>query len=413
MANVLLTSQVLTRMALMNLGGYLAVCRNMTKQYSKEFAKPGAKAGDTISVRKPQRYVTTKGLNYQPQAITNIKTTITVNEVTGVHFEWDGVERELDLDDIQRNYGKPAGIAIAHAINAEMAQLVAQNTFNAVGTPGTTPSTLATFLGAGDLIVAMGLPPQEDLACIVNRKISSAFVSAQSTLFNPAGDISADYKKGEVSGNPLGYNWVRDQTIYVQTSGVFGGTPLIKGANQTTDSGNNDTMTLLTDAWTASTGAVAQGDRFTIAGVYSVHPQTRQSTGYLQQFVVLAPATADGSTNMSILVAPGITPSGQYQNVTAAAADDAAITMFGAASTASPQALLLHENAHAFVSLPLDVPKSGEGVEKSELETDDETGIVLSFVRFFDGTKFVHGNRFDCLTGYGPLYREMGCVIAA
>lgn len=415
--NVIFTPQVFTRTVLMNLGGYLAVCRNMSKEYSKEFAKAGAKVGDTISVFKPQRFQATTGLLYQPQPLTNIKTTVTVGDVTNVHFEWDSIEKTLSLDDIQEKYAKPAAIALAHQINANAAQFVAQNTFNAVGTPGTTPTVIDTYLAAGDKIVQLGLPPNEELTCIVNRKFSSQFVIGNKTLFNPAGMISGMIQKGGIADDgykadpTLGYRWERDQTIYTQTIGAQGGTPLIKGSNQTTANGNNDTMTLVTKGWSNSTNVLGVGDRFTVAGIFSVHPQTRQSTGDLQQFVVLASATSDGSGNCSVLVAPGITPSGQYQNVTASPADGTAITVLGAASTASPQALLLHKNAYAFVSVPLDDPKSGKGVEEAYQEMDPETGITLSFVRFFDGVNRVHGNRFDILTGFATLYREMACVI--
>jgi hypothetical protein len=410
--NVLLTPQVFTRMVLMNLGGYLAVCKNMSREYSKEFAKKNAKVGDTVSVRKPQRFQATRGLLYQPQALSNIKTTITVNDVTGVHFEWDSVEKTLSIDEIQKTYAKPAAIALAHDVNARAAQYVAQNTFNAVGTPGTTPTLIDTYLSAGDKIVQLGLPPEEDLTCIINRKMSSQFVVGQKSLFNPAGSLGKNFDRGEVTGSPLGYRWERDQTIYTQTVGALGGTPLINGSNQTTQNGNNDTMTLNLKGFSNSTTVMGPGDRFTIAGIYSVHPQTRQSTGDLQQFVVLATATTNGSGNVGALVAPGITPTGQYQNVTASPADGTAISVFGAANTASPQALLLHEDAYAFVSIPLEDPESGKGVEKAYQETDDETGLVLSFVRFFDGVNRIHGNRFDMLDGFGVLYREMACVIA-
>jgi hypothetical protein len=411
--NVLFTPQVFARTVLMNLGGYLAVCRNMSKEYSKEFGKAGAKVGDAISVRKPQRYQATTGLLYQPQALSNVKTTVTVGDVTNVHFEWDSIEKTLSLDDIQENYAKPAAIAMAHKINADGAQFAAQNTFNAVGTPGSTPTTIDTYLSAGDKIVELGLPPEEELVCIVNRKMSSQFVIGQKTYFNPAGSISSMVKKGQVD-DTLGYIWERDQTIYTQTTGPLGGTPLVNGANQQADGGNNATMSLVTKGWTGSAASrLVVGDRFTLASVYSVHPQTRQSTGDLQQFVVTAAFSSDGSGNGSVSIFPAITPSGQYQNVTASPADSAAITVFGAASTASPQGLLLHKNAFAFVSVPLSDPKSGKGVEEAYQEMDPETGITLSFIRFFDGVNRVHGNRFDCLTGFAKLYPEMACVIAA
>ena len=50
-------------------------------------------------------------------------------------------------------------------------------------------------------------------------------------------------------------------------------------------------QTLNTDGWTNSTtGILKAGDTFTIAGVYSIHPGTKVSTGRLQTFSVLADA---------------------------------------------------------------------------------------------------------------------------
>jgi hypothetical protein len=408
--NIILTPNVYVKGVLMNLGGYLAVCRNMSKDYNKEFAK--AKVGDTVSVRKPQRFTATTGLLYQPQPLTNIKTNITVGDVTGVHFEWDGVEKTLSIDDAQEKYFKPAAIAIAHQINANAAQFVAQNTYNAVGVPGTTPSTVATYLAAGDKIVELGLPPEEDLACIINRKFSSSYVVGQSTLFNPAGQISQMVKKGAIVDDTLGYTFNRDQTIYSQTVGPLGGTPLVSGANQASDGGNNANGTIVTKGWTGTAASrMVVGDRFTLALVYSVHPQTKQSTGDLQQFVVVAPFSCDGSGNGTVSMFPSITPNGQYQNVTVSPADSAAITVFGAANTVSPQGLLMHRDAFAFVSVPLENPPAGSGAISS-MQTDPDTGITLSLVQFFDGVHRVSGTRFDCLTGFGRLYPEMACVIA-
>ena len=71
----------------------------------------------------------------------------------------------------------------------------------------------------------------------------------------------------------------------------------------------------------------------------------------------------------------------------------------------------MHKNAFAFASLPLATPK--EGVVYSAQHTDPRTGISLALVQFFDGVNRVHGTRFDVLTGFGVLYREMSCVIAS
>src|SRR5213594_325924 len=97
MPNVILTPNIFTKMTAMELGGYLNVCRNMSTEYVKEFGVKNAKIGDTINVRKAQRFLVTDGLGYQPQGLYQPSTPVKVDQVLGVHFDWDSVERTLSL----------------------------------------------------------------------------------------------------------------------------------------------------------------------------------------------------------------------------------------------------------------------------------------------------------------------------
>jgi coat protein Gp5 len=411
MPNVIFTPTLFTKLTLMELGQMLKVCRNMSTEYSKEFGNKKQKAGSRFNVRKPQRFVGTDGLAYNPEALSNKSTEVVVDQVSGVHFEWDAVEKTLDLDHIREKYAKPAARSIAAKVNKKAAEYIAKRTANSVGTPGADPTTMLAYLNAGDKLVEMGLPEgsEEDLACIINRRMSSTYVDASRTLFNESSLIGKQHRTGKVV-NTLGYKWEIDQKLYVHTIGAFAGTPLVNGANQTGEEGNNGEMSLITDGWTATTSVLNEGDRFSIAGVNSVDPETRQDTGSLQQFVVRAQVTADGSGNKTITIYPQITPSGQYQNVTAAPANDAAITMIGTASEVTTQGLLLHKNAFTFVSVPLDVDAAGAVVSQ---ETDDETGLSLTFTRQLNSDNLSTRNRFDCLYGFAPLYRELACAIQA
>jgi len=94
---------------------------------------------------------------------------------------------------------------------------------------------------------------------------------------------------------------------------------------------------------------------FTIAGVYSVNPVSKQSTGQLQQFTVMADANSGASTGPATLtVSPPIISSGVHQTVSAAPADDAAITVVNSHAAN----LAFHKNAFALVMCPLELPDS-------------------------------------------------------
>lgn len=398
----------------MNLGGYLNVAKNMSKDYSSEFGMKTQKIGDTLYVRRPQRFQVTDGLGYQPQPISNTQTAIKVDQVKGVHFEWDSVERTLSLNELNELYAKPAALAMASVINNLAATYIGQNTANLVGTPGTTPTSMLTYLSAADKLIALGLPEQEQLSAIISRKMSSTYVNAVSAVFNPASVIGGQYNKGVVNTSSLGFNWFTDQTLWRQTYGVYAGTPLTNGVNQTAAGGDNATMTLITDGWNSGAATLNKGDVFTIAGVFAIHPQTKVSTGDLKQFVVTA-TISDTTGAMSPVIFPAITPVSvdpQYANVSAAAADNSAIVVAGTTGVVSEQAIVMHKNAFAFLSVPLANPKEG-AVEMVAEVTDPDTGVSLSFIRDFDTRTRTHINRFDCLFGFGNLYPEMACRVAS
>jgi hypothetical protein len=131
-------------------------------------------------------------------------------------------------------------------------------------------------------------------------------------------------------------------------------------------------------------------------------------------FVVLADSSSLSDGTSATLIAPAITPSGQYQNVffTSAAVDGALLTVDSGAGagTVTPQALLMHKNAFAFVSVPLNNPEPGMGALVTEV-TDPETKISISMVRAFDGVYRKEINRFDVLYDFAKLYGEMACAI--
>jgi hypothetical protein len=85
----------------------------------------------------------------------------------------------------------------------------------------------------------------------------------------------------------LGYDEMNmSQSIVNHTTGSRAGTILV---NETVSAQGQATITL--DGFSSGT-TVTVGDVFTMAGVYAVNPQTRLSTGSLQQFVVTAAQTA-------------------------------------------------------------------------------------------------------------------------
>lgn len=439
MDNLILTPKTYAKLTLMNLGTRdLHVCRNMSHEVTKEFAQKNNKVGASVMVRKPQRFSVKKGLVYVPQPIADTATPVTVSQVAQVGYDWDSIEQTLgirtgaimnekQLAALDNLYAGPASIALASTINAEAATYVADNTFNSVGTPGVAPTTQATYLAAGDLLVAQGLPNEEqkNLVLVTNRRMSSAFVNGTVGYFNPQTAISEQLERGEIVKRLMGYKIVQDQTINRHTVGTYSGTPLVNngaGVVYTSTGGNNGTSSIPTDGWGSGVSALNLGEKFmigsatsaTVGGVNSVHPQTKVDTGYQQQFTVLARIT-DTTGAMTILCSPAITPTSidpQYANVTGGAVDNAIITVVGTTGATGDQGLLMHPDSFAFVSVPLDGPGSGLGVNVENV-TDPDTGISIQMMQAFEARTHTHIHGLWVLYDFSPLYRELSCVVQA
>ena len=409
--NVITTPKTILRMALMDLGGELKIVTNMTKTLDKEFARTEYKIGDTAMVRKPYRFVGGYGLDWDPEPLVDQVTPISITSMPHIHYQWDSREKTLDVREVQRLYSRPVASRLGTLINMEGATFAANNSLSSVGTPGTAPSDEVSYLTAKDILMEMGLSENEDLVTIIDRRMSSKLISGTKGLFLPA-LIGQEWKEGEVAENQFGSRFLIDQTINTRTNGTFSGSIVVNGAQQA-EGGNNATMTLTISGLT---GTLQQGDRFTIGsstsatvgGVNATHPQTHASQGRQQKFTVQQTSAANPT---SIVVSPAITPSGQYQNVDSAAVDQAIITMEGTTGlTNIRQGLVFHREAFAFLTVPIHEPEPGMGAKVFQ-ETDDDTGLVMSCVKYFDGNPGVEKIKWQALTGMGALYKEMSVVV--
>ena len=150
-----------------------------------------------------------------------------------------------------------------------------------------------------------------------------------------------------------------------------------------------------------------QGDIITVAGCFRVHPETKVSTGVLQQFVVTADYAGGAGT---VSFAPAIYTSGGRQNVVAAGlANGAAIVKVGAAAseTLTPS-MVYHRDAFTFATADLVLPK---GVDFAAREVMD--GISLRTVRQYAISSDTYPCRIDVLYGYKAIRPDLACRIHA
>jgi hypothetical protein len=201
------------------------------------------------------------------------------------------------------------------------------------------------------------------------------------------------------------------QNVKTHTVGPLGGTPLVNGAAQNVTyatAKQTNTQTLITDGWTAAAAArVKAGDIFTIAGVFAVNPIGKDTLPFLRQFTVMADGSSDGSGNLTMTISPPIITSGAYQTVSAAPADNAALTFLGTASTGYRQPMIFHKDAFHLAIVPLELP--GGAARASRVNED---GISVRVVEDYAIATDVNTWRFDVLYGVNALRADLATRIS-
>ena len=401
MANSFLTDDIITLEALSIFENELVAAKALTtRKYEAIFGTHGgSNRSDTIRVRKPNQYTVRSGRTFSAQDITDEYVTFAVDTQIGVDTQVYSDEFKQDLSSFSEQVIRPQMVRLANEIDATILEKAVE-TMNSVGTPGTVPNALSTYLAAG-VKLDQSACPRDGRNAVIGPQMQADIVDALKGLFHSGGRLSSQYESGEMA-KAVGMNFHMDQNLHLHTVGPLGGTPLVNGASQTGAS-------LITDGWTAAAAArLKKNDVFTIAGVYKVNPVTKESTGVLQQFRVTADVSSDGSGNLTAAIEPSIVTSGALQTVSGSPADNAAITVVGAASTLTAQGILGNKSAIALAFCPLPKP---EGVDMASTKTDAKVGGSMRFVRWYDGDTDAFKCRFDVKFGVKVLRPEWLCRI--
>ena len=402
MANSILTIDMITRKALEILENNLVITRNCNRQYDDSFAVEGAKIGSTLRIRLPDRALVTDGAALQVQDDNEQFTTLTVSSQKHIGVNFTSAELTMQLDDFAERVLKPRISQLASSVDADVANAY-KSIYSSVGTPGTTPSTSLVLLQAQQKLNEYAAP-MNDRYATVNPAANANLVEGMKGFFNPVDTISRQFKNGLMGTGVLGYDEINmSQSIVQHTTGSRSAadTILVNGAVST-----QGQSTISLDGGTGS-ATFNVGDVFTIANVYSVNPQTRQSTGSLQQFVVTAAATASSGAWTDIAISPPIyTSSNALATVDSFPANNAAVTVLGAASTTYPQNLVYQKNAITLGTADLLLP---QGVDMASRQVHN--GISLRIVRQYDINNDRMPCRIDVLYGYSVIRAPMAARI--
>lgn len=366
--------------------------------------KNGYQSGDTIQISKPARFVpgSSEDITSTLQDIKEEKVSLALDtyKVIGMNLTTAELASTMSMKNWMNRVLDPAVSSIAHYVESAFITKAVQATFNSVGTPGSTVFDTDLMLGAGAKISEMGCSDLDNRFALLNSQAMRSASNAKKGLFQSSSDIAELYKKGYV-GTADGFDYLTSNLMPTHTNGA----DVACAVEASVLAPATGATTLGLDGVT-SLATIEKGSVFTIAGVYAVHPITKEAYPYLQQFVVTADVTETASNQVTVSISPTIygPTSGSLQNVSALPADESTVTFLGSASTGYAQNLMFHKSAFRRVSVPLVLP---EGTHMAAQETvDGHTIRVLADFDILTGKMIM---RLDYLGGLAAVRPEWAC----
>ena len=402
MANSLLTIDMITNECLRLAHEKAAFIGTINRQFDDSFGSSDGKIGDTLRIRLPSQYTRRQGSRVMDvQDAEEQRTQLVVATQDGVDMRFNSRELKLDLQNFSKVHLEPAMATVVSGIESDVLASMTQATWNVQGTAGSPPTTLVAPGNARARLNQNLAPKDGNRAIQMDSVTMGGLVNGVAAYFNPQTDLSKQYREGFVARTAMADYYENERTWVMSNASSVSGMTM----NNVTLA-NGTASIAIAGGTLPTTGAV-----FTLAGVYSCHPETKAAYSNLQQFVVLS-----GSTASSFNIAPTIYLSGARKNVststganiTPADVANAALTFVGSASTSYQQNLMYHKDAFTFATAEL--PMMSDAIS-CVVKTYD--GISLRVWRASDIRNDEVLTRLDILYGSAAIRPQWACRITS
>lgn len=391
MPNTILTPDMITKEALKVLHEKLVFINKINTQYDSSFGKKGAQIGESLRIKKPAKFKTRIGKTYAAQEVIESSINLALTHQMGIDADFTDEDLSLNIDDFSKQFIEPAMAQLATSVEATVLEailLAGNSIYNASGL--TYKDTLKARKSLN-----YSLAPAADRMFILDPATTIEIVDELKGLFQDSTQISKQYREG-LLGVTSGFNFYESNImpLYTNPADIVGTVTVAEGASTATFAGLGASVT------------IPKGFRFTVAGLYKVHAETKRAYNELYEFVTLADMDTNGSGAGSVAIRPVYaSTSDARQNASGTLPTAAAITVAGAANEVKRSAIAFTKDAFTFATAPLNIPK---GTDMASQMVYD--GISLRFVRDFDISDGDIKARFDIIFGFTPLYEEFSVL---
>jgi len=397
MPNQFITTQLVSNTALAMFANNAPFVMTGSRIYQDDFTSSGYKIGDTLQVRRQNNFIVGDGATAVPQDIVETVENITVAHQYHALIAYTVQDLTLRIEDFSRLFIQPAIQNIVTQMERDISTAgeLTLNYFS--GTAGTPINSFTSVDLAGAKLLEQGVNIASDAYLAMTVRDGSSLKGALLNNFTPV--FNEDIVRQSAIGHLSYFDIFQSQNIVRHTAGAGpsltpSDTLLVNGA---VASGNT---IVLSGASASVVNYFLPGDLISIAGVRSVNPLSRESTGQNMQFVITAAASSSAGGAVTITVSPSIisASSSPLKNVDNAVPSNAAVTV------------VPNYNVNiAYPSRALDIvcpPLYKLQVPYASVAVDPETGLSLAVTQTGDILGYQNFMRLDVLCGFAwhPQY---------
>jgi len=217
-ANSLLTTDLILDRALAVLSQSPVFLDKINTQYDGRFARSGVKVGDTVSVKVPMRATIRDGRVMNIQNQTDKVIPVTIDKYKGVDTGPPWLEMAVDIDSYQEDFIDTKTPDPVPAVEADVLNTCIPRVYQCAGDFGLF-NDVSTVLAAGG-ILDNNLAPRSNRYMLCNVAGQQQMVNALTGFYNPASQISEQYREGLMARNTLGLDWYQSTLIPSRTRGT-------------------------------------------------------------------------------------------------------------------------------------------------------------------------------------------------
>ncbi len=391
MPNQFITTQLVSNTALAMFANNSPFVMTGSRIYQDDFQNSGYKIGDTLQVRRQNQFIVGDGATAVPQDIIETVENIVIQHQYHALIAYTVQDLTLRIEDFSRMFIQPAIQTIVTQMERDICADAEQELYLFQGAAGTPINSFNTVDLAGAKLLEQGVNIASDAYLAMTVRDGSSLKSALLNNFTPV--FNEEIVRQSAIGHLSYFDIFQSQNIVKHVAGAG---PLLHPGDALTVNGavSSGNTIVLAGATAGVTNYFLPGDLISIAGVNSVNPLSRKSTGQNMQFVITQAANSSGGGAVTITVSPSIisATSSPLQNVDVPVPNGAAVTMVPS-----------YNVNVAYPARALDIvcpPLYKLQVPYSSVAVDPETGLSLAVTQTGDILGYQNLMRIDILCGF-------------